>query len=309
MAIPRGSIRATVIVEHIGAAFEMEEILHALGPHAAGLTAGRWDYLFSIAKEFRNRQEFVLPDRSELTMGLPFMRAYTELLIQTSHRRGTHALGGVATQIPDRHDPAAQARTVEIVRREKEREAAEGFDGTWVVHPDLVPVCHAAFGPVLAGRSHQMDRSPEHTDITAADLCAISRLDGQVTESGLRSNIAISLRYLEAWLRGHGSVRLFGLMEGVATVEIARSQIWQWLHHGTRLRDGRCVTRELVHALLAEETDRYRADSAEVLTERGIEHATRLFEEVAMNEDFPDFLTLPGYARLCALKPDSTRLS
>jgi malate synthase A len=298
IGIPRGSIRATVIVEHIGAAYEMDEILHALGPHAAGLTAGRWDYLFSIAKEFRHRREFVLPDRSELTMALPFMRAYTELLIRMCHRRGTHALGGVATQIPDRHDPVAQARTVENVRRDKEREAAEGFDGTWVVHPDLVPVCHAAFNPILAGRPHQMDRPLDDAPITPADLSAGSRLGGHVTEAGLRSNIAISLRYLEAWLRGSGSVRLFGLMEGVATVEIARSQIWQWLHHGTRLRDGRCVTREFVHALLAEEIDRYRAESVDAVTESGIDQARVLFEEVAMNEDFPDFLTLPGYARL-----------
>ena len=298
IGISRGSIRATVLIEHIGAAYEMDEILHALGPHAAGLTAGRWDYLFSIAKEFRNRPDFVLPDRAELTMGLPFMRAYTELLVRTCHRRGTHALGGVATQIPDRHDPEAQRRAVEVVRRDKEREAVEGFDGTWVVHPDLVPVCHAAFERVLSGRPHQIDRSLGKVEITAADLMAADRLDGSVTEHGLRSNIAVSIRYLEAWLRGHGSVRLFGLMEGAATVEIARSQVWQWLRHGTRLRDGRQVTRELVRAMVTEEIDRYRIESTESLTEDDIEQARALFEEVTMKEDFPDFMTLPGYARL-----------
>ncbi|QIE24964.1 malate synthase A [Caballeronia sp. SBC2] len=298
IGIPRGSIRATVLIEHIGAAYEMDEILHALGPHAAGLTAGRWDYLFSIAKEFRNRPDFVLPDRAELTMGLPFMRAYSELLVCTCHRRGTHALGGVATQIPDRHDPEAQRSAVEVVRRDKEREAVEGFDGTWVVHPDLVPVCNAAFERVLSGRPYQIDRSLGKVETTAADLMAADRLDGSVTEHGLRSNIAVSIRYLEAWLRGHGSVRLFGLMEGAATVEIARSQVWQWLRHGTRLRDGRQVTRELVRAMVTEEIDRYRIESTESLAEEDIEQARALFEEVAMKEDFPEFMTLPGYARL-----------
>lgn len=309
IGIPRGSIRATVLIEHIGAACEMDEILHALGPHAAGLTAGRWDYLFSIAKEFRYHPDFVFPDRSELTMGLPFMRAYTELLIRICHRRGTHALGGVATQIPDRHDPEARTRAVVAVRRDKEREAAEGFDGTWVVHPDLVPVCHAAFERVLEGRPHQIDRSLGDARITAADLVAVNRIDGQVTEHGLRSNIAVSIRYLEAWLRGRGSVRLFGLMEGVATVEIARSQIWQWLHRGTRLQDGRRVTRELVQALVADEIDRYRAESTEILTAHAIEQARALFEEVTMNEDFPQFLTIPGYVRLHPIPsaaPDTT---
>lgn len=298
IGIPRGSIRATVLIEHIGAAYEMDEILHAFGPHAAGLTAGRWDYLFSIAKEFRNRPDFVLPDRAELTMGLPFMRAYTELLVRTCHRRGTHALGGVATQIPDRHDPEAQRRAVEVVRRDKEREADEGFDGTWVVHPDLVPVCHAAFEHVLSGRPHQIERSHGKVETTAAELMAADRLDGSVTEHGLRSNIAVSIRYLEAWLRGHGSVRLFGLMEGAATVEIARSQIWQWLRHGRRLLDGRRVTPELVRAMVAEEIERYRAESTEPLVDSKMEEARDLFEEVALREEFSEFLTLPGYARL-----------
>jgi malate synthase A len=298
IGIPRGSIRATVIVEHIHAAYEMDEILHALGAHAAGLTAGRWDYLFSIAREFRYQPDFVLPDRSELTMDLPFMRAYTELLVRTCHRRGTHALGGVSTQIPDRHDAAARARAIEAVRRDKEREAAEGFDGTWVVHPDLVPVCHAAFDRASAGRAHPVEPPGDAREITAAQLAAANRLDARVTEYGLRSNIAVSIRYLEAWLRGSGSVRLFGLMEGVATVEIARSQIWQWLHHRTQLHDGRRVTRELVRAMLVEEIEKCGTGSVQDRPTLAFEEAKALFEEIALHEDFPDFLTLPGYGRL-----------
>jgi malate synthase A len=296
--IPRGSVRATVIVEHINAAYEMDEMLHALGPYAAGLTAGRWDYLFSIVRAFREAPDLVLPDRANLTTGLPFMRAYSELLIRTCHRRGTHALGGVATQIPDRHDAKACARAVAAVQADKEREADEGFDGTWVIHPDLVPVCHTAFERVLAGRPHQIDRSPSTASFTAAHLRPSHGVDGQLTEPGLRSNLAVSIRYLDNWLRGRGSVRLFGLMEGVATVEIARAQIWQWLHHRASLQDGRTVTPELVRAMLNEEIGQYREESPELFLTQGIERARVLFEEVTMREDFPDFLTIPGYACL-----------
>lgn len=294
IGIPHGSVRATALIEHIGAAFEMDEILHALGPHAAGLTAGRWDYLFSIAKEFRNQPQFVFPDRKELTMDLPFMRAYTDLLVRTCHRRGTHAIGGVATQIPDRHDPEAQRHALEGVRRDKEREVDEGFDGTWVVHPDLVAICHVAFDRAVTAVTV---RHPQ-VETSAADLVCAERIDGHITENGLRSNVALSIRYLEAWLRGHGSVRLFGLMEGAATVEIARSQIWQWLRHGARLQDGRKVTRALLNGIVSEEIDRYVADSVDALTSDSIGQAKALFEEVAMGEIFPEFLTLPGCARL-----------
>jgi malate synthase A len=294
----RGTIRATVIVEHINAAYEMEGILHALGPHAAGLTAGRWDYFFSIAKEFRNRPDFALPDRSDLTMNLPFMRAYTNLLIRTCHKRGTHALGGVSTQIPDRADIDAREQAIKAVRRDKEHEAAEGFDGTWVVHPDFVSVCLDAFNPVLAGRPNQIDRPHRDTEVSGADLMPASPIDGRVTEQGLRSNIAISIRYLEAWLRGRGSVRIFGLMEGAATVEIARSQIWQWLQHNTRLVDGRLIEREMVRTLMAEEISRYCAESDGTLTEHDMTHAKTLFEEVAMGNVFCEFLTIPGYSKL-----------
>ncbi|WP_082508634.1 malate synthase A [Burkholderia sp. Leaf177] len=296
--MPHGTIRATVIIEHIGAAYEMEEILHVLGPHAAGLTAGRWDYFFSIAKEFRNREDCVLPDRSDLTMSLPFMRAYTELLIRTCHKRGTHALGGVATQIPDRSDVDARAQAINVVRRDKEHEAAQGFDGTWVVHPDFVKVCHDAFDPVLDRRPNQIGRMHAGAPISAADLMPASPIGGHITEQGLRSNIAISIRYLEAWLRGRGSVRLFGLMEGAATVEISRSQIWQWLQHGARLQDGRLISHDVVRALMAEEISRYCESSDGTLAESDLDNAKALFEEVAMGKAFPDFLTIPGYRRL-----------
>jgi malate synthase A len=293
-----GTIRATVIIEHISAAYEMEEILHALGPHAAGLTAGRWDYFFSIAKDFRNRRDCILPDRADLTMNLPFMGAYTELLIRTCHKRGTHAIGGVSTQIPDRADADARAQAIKLVRRDKEHEAAQGFDGTWVVHPDFVSVCHDAFDPVLGQRPNQISRTHDGTPISSADLMPANPIDGHITERGLRSNIAISIRYLEAWLRGRGSVRLFGLMEGAATVEISRSQIWQWLHHGARLQDGRQISHELVRTLIAEEISQYCAESDGTLTEHDLDHAKALLEEVATGEAFPEFLTLPGYRRL-----------
>ncbi|SDI73699.1 malate synthase A [Paraburkholderia phenazinium] len=305
IGIARGSIRATVIVEHINAAYEMDEILYALGPHAAGLTAGRWDYLFSIAREFRHATDFAMPDRSELKMNLPFMRAYTELLIRTCHRRGTHAIGGVATQIPDRHDAKACAQAVAAVRTDKEREAEEGFDGTWVVHPDLVAVCHTAFERILAGRPHQINRLPSSSRIAGTHLSPAHGVDGQVTEAGLRSNIALSIRYLDGWLCGSGSIRLFDLMEGVATVEIARSQIWIWLHRRARLQDGRRITPALVRTMLDDEITQYVAQSPDQRSERSLDEARALFEAVTMNKDFPDFLTLPGYERLNRMPPAS----
>jgi malate synthase len=298
LRLPGGSIRATALIETISSAYEMEEILHALGPYASGLTAGRWDYFFSIARDFRLRPEFVFPDRAELTMARPFMRAYTDLLIDTCHRRGAHALGGVATQIPDRLRPELSERTIESVRIEKEREAIEGFDGTWVVHPDLVPICRAAFDRVLLGRPHQIVPPRQAAHISAEELTAIGHLAGHVTEQGLRSNLAISIRYLEAWLRGKGSVRLFGLMEGTATVELARAQIWQWLHHGTRLQDGRQVTRSMINDFIDDEIARYRADADFPVPEDSLQSARDLLEETTVNDSFPPFLTLIGYEQL-----------
>ncbi|WP_321781838.1 malate synthase A [Paraburkholderia sp. J94] len=306
LPVPRGSIRATAIIEHIGAAWQMDEILHALGPYASGLSAGRWDYLFSIAKVFKEREACVFPDRSQLSASQRFLRAYAERLVQTCHRRKAHALGGVSTQIPDRHDPVARARAIDAVRRDKESEADEGFDGTWVVHPDLVPVCHVAFGRVLEGRPNQIDRPLGEATMPAQTLVAVERLGTGVTEAGLRANIAVAIRYLDAWLRGRGSVRLFGLMEGAATVEIARMQVWQWLHHGTPLVDGRTITHALVAALLDDEIAQYRAQSCASsntatgtpLDPRNLARARVLFEDVTMRASCPAFMTLRGYAML-----------
>jgi malate synthase A len=300
LELPDGCIRATALIETITAAYEMEEILYALGPYAAGLTAGRWDYFFSIARTFRQQGDYVFPDRAQLTMASPFMRAYTDRLIDVCHRRGAHALGGVAPQIPDRHDPAQHARVCESVRQEKEREAMDGFDGSWVVHPDLVPMCRKAFDQVLDGQPHQIRAPAAPLDVHPDELDARGHLAGNVTEAGLRDNLAVSLRYLYAWLRGSGSVRLEGLMEGTATVEIARAQIWQWLHHGTRLADGRMVTRPLLDSLLDEEMARFHADTPAPLDAHDLAAARGLLEAVAMTEAFPSFLTLPGYELLLA---------
>jgi malate synthase len=290
LGIPHGSIRATVIIESITAAFEMPEILYALRHHAAGLTAGRWDYLFSVIKNFRHRPEFVLPDRAVVTMTVPFLRAYTQLLIETCHRYGTHAIGGVAAAVPDRSDPAATARAHAAVRDDKQREAAEGFDGAWVVHPDLVATCAEPFTRVFAGRPHQIDRR-RTCAVTAEDLLAVQRTPGAVTRAGVRSNVAVSLRYLRAWLAGNGSARIFGQMEGLATVEIARSQLWQWLHHGTALDDGTAVSAALVREIVEEE--RAALDDGPDLRA-----ALDLFERVTLTPYFPDFITEHSYPML-----------
>lgn len=290
LGIPHGSIRATVIIESITAAFEMSEILYELRHHAAGLTAGRWDYLFSMIKNFRHRPDFVLPDRAAVTMTVPFLKAYTELLIDTCHRRGTHAIGGVAAAVPDRADPAATARAHAAVREDKQREADEGFDGSWVVHPDLVPTCAEPFTRVFAGRPHQIDRRLP-CSVTGEDLLAVDRTPGSVTRAGLRSNVAVSIRYLRAWLAGNGSARIFGLMEGLATVEIARSQLWQWLYHGTRLDDGTPVSAALIRRIAEEER-------AVLDDEADLQDALDLFERVTLAPDFPEFITEHSYPRL-----------
>ena len=307
LGLPTTSIRATALIEHIGAAYEMEEILYALGPYAAGLTAGRWDYLFSIARRFPQR---VLPDRSALGMDQPFMRAYTRQLIDVCHRRGTHAIGGVAPQIPDRKNPLAHAQVLALVKQEKQREAAEGFDGAWVIHPDLVQVCADAFAETLQGQAHQISR-PARTE-PALPLWSDAPIAGQITAAGLRSNVSVCLRYLDAWLRGVGSVNINGLMEGVATVEIARAQIWQWLQQRVTLADGRRVVPALVRRMLTEETLRYLAEHPAQVSPASLQQARRLFEKVALSAGFVDFLTLPGYAMLCephAPLPDDLRLA
>ena len=277
-----------MLIEHVLAAFEMEEILYELREHASGLNAGRWDYLFSIIKNFRDvGPEFVLPDRASVTMTAPFMRAYTELLVATCHRRGAFAMGGMAAFIPSRRDPEVTARALAQVRADKEREAADGFDGSWVAHPDLVPVCREVFDAVLGDRPNQVDRLRTDVHVVASDLLDVANTPGEVTEAGLRANVSVALQYLKAWLGGLGAVAINNLMEDAATAEICRSQVWQWITQGTILDTGEPVTRSLVREILDEEI----AELGD-----GYEQARALFEQVALTDDFVDFLTLPAYA-------------
>jgi malate synthase len=282
LGIPRGTVRATVLIETILAAFEMDEILYELGPHATGLNAGRWDYLFSVIKKLGHRPEFVLPDRNSVGMATPFMRSYAELLVKTCHRRGAHAIGGMAAFIPSRRDPAVNEIALTKVREDKEREAGQGFDGTWVAHPDLVPVAMEIFDGVLGKRSNQLDVLRDDIDVKDADLLNVAATPGGITEDGLRNDISVGIQYLAAWLRGSGAVAIFNLMEDAATSEISRSQVWQWLHHGK-------VTHEDVARIMDEEVAKLGG---------GYEEARGLFEQVALGDDFVEFLTLPAYAQL-----------
>jgi malate synthase len=297
LGVPRGTIRATVLIETIPAAFEMDEILHELRDHASGLNAGRWDYLFSIIKYFRDAGEaFVLPDRAAVTMTAPFMRAYTELLVATCHKRGAFAMGGMAAFIPSRRDPEINAVAFAKVRDDKEREARDGFDGSWVAHPDLVEVCREIFDAALAGGPNQLGKQRPDVSVTADLLLDLAATPGRVTDAGVRGNVEVALRYLEAWLRGNGAVGIHNLMEDAATAEISRSQIWQWIHQGTRTAEGTEITAELVHRL----EDEVLAEIAEQLGTAGFKDsrfhdARALFERVALADDFADFLTVPAY--------------
>jgi len=282
VGLPKGTIRATVLVETILAAFEMEEILHELGPHATALNAGRWDYLFSIIKKLGARPEFVLPDRNTVGMGVPFMRAYAELLVRTCHRRGAHAIGGMAAFIPSRRDPQVNATALARVREDKEREAAQGYDGTWVAHPDLVPVAKEVFDRVLGARPNQLEVLREDIEPDAGALLDVAATPGEITDEGLRNDISVGLQYTRAWLDGQGAVAINNLMEDAATAEIARSQVWQWLRHGR-------VTRERVTAV---------ADEEQAKLGDGYETARELFDQTAASEPFVEFLTLPAYERL-----------
>jgi malate synthase len=289
LGLPVGTIRATVLIETIPAAFEMDEIIHALRPHLSGLNAGRWDYLFSIIKYFRDNPAMVLPDRAAVTMTAPFMRAYTELLVSTCHRRGAFAMGGMAAFIPSRRDPAVNEVALAKVREDKEREAGDGFDGSWVAHPDLVPVCKEIFDRVLGDKPNQLDRLCGEVNVEAAELLQVDALGAIVTEAGLRSNISVGLQYLEAWLRGNGAVGINNLMEDAATAEISRSQIWQWIHNGVRLDDGTPITAELVGRYADEELAKIDAEPGR------FDEARKLFERVALADDFADFLTTAAY--------------
>jgi malate synthase len=299
LGIPRGTIRATVLIETIPAAFEMEEILYELREHSAGLNAGRWDYLFSIIKKFRTRgREFVLPERNAVTMTAPFMRAYTELLVKTCHDRGAHAMGGMAAFIPSRRDPEVNARALAKVRDDKARESSDGFDGSWVAHPDLVPVCQEVFDSVLGDRPNQLDKLRDDVNVSAADLLAIAKTPGGITEAGLRNNISVGLQYLASWLAGTGAVAIFNLMEDAATAEISRSQVWQWLHNDVTLAGGEQVTADLVERLIGEELATISEQYGAAFDAARFDQAVALFKEVALADDYVDFLTIPAYERM-----------
>ena len=256
LGIPRGTIRATVLVETILAAFEMEEILYELREHSSGMNAGRWDYIFSMIKKFRTRgTEFQLPDRAEVKMTVPFMRAYTELLVKTCHSRGAHAIGGMAAFIPNRRDAAVNDAALAAVRADKTREADDGFDGSWVAHPDLVPVATEVFDAKLGRRPNQLDRRRDEVQVSAAELLDAKATPGQITEAGLRNNVSVGIQYLESWLRGSGAVAIFNLMEDAATAEISRSQVWQWVHNGVSTAEGTAITADYVRTLEAEELE------------------------------------------------------
>jgi malate synthase len=296
-----GTIKATVLIETLPAAFEMEEILYELREHAAGLNAGRWDYMFSAIKTFPERPEFVLPDRNDVKMTVPFMRAYTELLVRTCHRRGAHAMGGMAALIPSRKDPEANERATAAVAADKEREAGDGFDGTWVAHPDVVGTALEQFDRVLGERPNQVDRRRDDVDVSADELLDIAATPGSITETGLRSDVNVGIQYISSWLRGNGAAGIYGLMEDAATAEISRSQVWQWIHHGRTLEDGTPITRDLVRRLEGEELEKIRAeigDDAWFETEGRPQESRELFEQVALGDELVEFLTLPAYERL-----------
>ncbi len=299
LEIPRGTVRATVLIETVLAAFEMEEILYELREHSAGLNAGRWDYIFSCIKKFRNRPEFTLPDRSAVSMTVPFMRAYTELLVKTCHKRGAFAMGGMAAFIPNRRNPEITAMALEKVRDDKLREANDGFDGTWVAHPDLVPIAVAVFDEVLGNAPNQIQRQRPEVSVSAGDLLNFAATPGEITEQGLRLNINVAIQYIESWLRGTGAAAIHNLMEDAATAEISRSQIWQWLHHRAQLAGGHKVTPRLIRHLIDEELHKIHEAVGPRAFLCGRFHGARtLFEQVAMAREFPEFLTIPAYEQL-----------
>jgi len=300
LGIPQGTIRATVLIETITAAFEMEEILYELRDHAAGLNAGRWDYLFSVIKNFRTRgPRFVLPDRNQITMTAPFMRAYTEQLVRACHRRGAMAIGGMSAFVPNRRDPEANANAMRKTRADKTREANDGFDGSWVAHPDLVPVAMEVFDDMLGWNPNQISRLREDVELDDHALLDVAGTQGTITEQGIRDNIWVGIQYIESWLRGHGAVALNNLMEDAATAEISRSQIWQWIHSQAITDTGELITFDWVREMLEEEfakMPRFDADR--------FDDALEIFETVALGEEFPTFLTLTAYAKYLHAAPE-----
>src|SRR5829696_6878853 len=289
VGVPKGTIRATVLIETLPAAFQMDEILHELREHSYGLNAGRWDYIFSMIKCFRDDPDFVLPDRNDVKMTVPFMRAYTELLVKTCHAHGASAMGGMAALIPSRKDAEANQRAIEAVKADKEREAKAGFDGTWVAHPDVVDVALAAFDEVLGNRPNQIDKQRYDVDVKADQLLDAGSTPGEITEEGLRSDVNVGFQYISYWLGGRGAAGINNLMEDAATAEISRSQIWQWVRHGK-------FDKEHVRKVLDEEMEKIRAEVGDEVWEKGRPEETReIFEKVALSDEFPDFLTLPAY--------------
>jgi malate synthase len=298
LGLDRGTIRATVLIETFPAAFEMDEILYELREHSAGLNAGRWDYIFSAIKSFRHSPQFVQPDRSKVTMTVPFMRAYSELLVRTCHRRGAHAMGGMAAFIPSRRKPEINEGALSKVAEDKEREAGDGFDGTWVAHPDTVATARAEFEKVIGDGEHQLERKREDVSVSAADLLDVKATPGEVTEEGLRDNINVGIQYISSWLRGNGAAGIHNMMEDAATAEISRSQVWHWIRHGVTLADGGpLVTEELVRRWEDEELEKIREEVGdEFFAESRAEESKHLFEGVALGtETFVNFLTIPAY--------------
>ena len=296
LGIADGSIRATVLIETILAAFEMDEILWELRDYIAGLNCGRWDYIFSFIKKFSRRADFMLPDRAQVTMTTHFMRSYSLLAIKTCHRRGAFAMGGMAAQIPIKGDEAANEEAIGKVRADKEREAGDGHDGTWVAHPGLVPVAMEVFDRLMP-TPNNLHRLREDVVVTAADLLEVPQ--GSITEGGLRNNVDVSIRYMAAWLGGNGCVPIHNLMEDAATAEICRAQLWQWVQHNATLADGRPVTLELVRRIQAEELAGIREEVGEAAFASGhFEHAARLVDELTAKPNFETFLTLTAYREI-----------
>jgi malate synthase len=298
LSIPHGSIRATVLIETILAVFEMEEILYELRDHSAGFNAGRWDYIFSVIKKFRRQKDACLPDRDQVTMTVPFMRAYTELLVKTCHKRKAHAMGGMAAFIPNRKDPQVTESALKKVREDKQREANDGFDGTWVAHPDLVPVAREIFEAKLGDCPNQKDRLRDDVHIQASDLIHFPIEGSTITEQGLRHNINVGLQYIASWLRGVGAAAIYNLMEDAATAEISRAQIWQWIEHQKQLDDGRTVTQEMVRQWIPEELVKIQKLYGEFYSDENFQQAKEIFEELIFAEHFIEFLTLPAYKKL-----------
>jgi len=293
IGIPRGTIRATMLIETILGAYQMEEFLYELRDHAAGLNAGRWDYIFSLIKVFRTSADHILPDRAQVTMGVPFMRSYSELLVKTCHKRGAHAIGGMAAFIPTRKDPAINEMAFAKVREDKVREAGAGFDGTWVAHPGLVPVAIEIFNAALGDRPNQKDRQRDDVSVNAEQLVDVRIDGGKVTDAGVRTNVSVAIQYIDNWLRGNGAAAINNLMEDAATAEISRAQLWQWIRHGSTTEDGEPVTKDRYKTVRTEEIDklggldvgRYR-DAAEIL------------DLLVLEDEFEQFLTLPAYGYL-----------